>query len=69
MSENIGNSTRSLHADDVLNVVTDVAPPMHLSTTFRYPDDPEALVPFADLGDVCTFLHRPRVPNSNSKSL
>ena len=60
MSENIGNATRSLHADDVLNVVTDVAPPMHLSTTFRYPDDPEASVPYADLGDVrCIPLFLP----------
>ncbi|KAJ5128287.1 trans-sulfuration enzyme [Penicillium atrosanguineum] len=43
-----GISTLSLHADDALNVVTDVAPPMHLATTFRYPDDPAALVPAAD---------------------
>lgn len=40
-----GASTRALHADDVLNVVTDVAPPLHLSTTFRYPDNPDELVP------------------------
>ncbi|KAJ6104071.1 trans-sulfuration enzyme [Penicillium sp. IBT 18751x] len=43
-----GISTLSLHADDALNVVTDVAPPMHLATTFRYPDDPAALIPAAD---------------------
>lgn len=49
MSHNIGTSTRSLHADDVLNIVSDVAPPMHLSTTFRYSDDPSALVPAANL--------------------
>ena len=41
-SENSHPSTRALHADDYLNLVTDVAPPIHLSTTFRYPDDPEA---------------------------
>ncbi|KAJ5109466.1 trans-sulfuration enzyme [Penicillium angulare] len=51
MSGSVGNSTQSLHADDVLNVVSDVAPPMHLSTTFRYSKDPAALVPFADLSD------------------
>ncbi|KAJ5621886.1 trans-sulfuration enzyme [Penicillium herquei] len=51
MSDNIGTSTRSLHADDVLNVVSDVAPPMHLSTTFRYSNDPETLIPFADLSE------------------
>lgn len=53
MAHSIGTSTRSLHADDALNVVSDVAPPMHLSTTFRYSDDPSALVPVADLTSVC----------------
>ncbi|CAG7919512.1 unnamed protein product [Penicillium olsonii] len=43
-----GASTRSLHADDSLNVVTDVSPPIHLSTTFRYSNDPSKLVPAAD---------------------
>ncbi|OQE35140.1 hypothetical protein PENCOP_c014G06921 [Penicillium coprophilum] len=47
-NEAIGASTRSLHADDALNLVTDVAPPMHLSTTFRYSNDPTQLVPAAD---------------------
>ncbi|KAJ5734042.1 trans-sulfuration enzyme [Penicillium malachiteum] len=51
MSDSIGTSTRSLHADDVLNTVSDVAPPMHLSTTFRYSNDPETLIPFADLSE------------------
>lgn len=50
---NIGTSTSSLHADDALHVVTDVAPPLHLSTTFRYPENPEDLVPLADLTTVC----------------
>ncbi|KAJ5175640.1 uncharacterized protein N7482_001517 [Penicillium canariense] len=49
MSHSVGTSTRSLHADDLLNVVSDVAPPLHLSTTFRYSNDPEALVPAADV--------------------
>ena len=40
-----GAATRALHADDVVNVVTDVAPPLHLSTTYRYRKDPEELVP------------------------
>ena len=52
-STGMGTSTRSLHADDVLNVVADVAPPMHLSTTFRYSDDPSALVPAAENDFVC----------------
>ncbi|XRM47658.1 hypothetical protein ABZX51_010627 [Aspergillus tubingensis] len=41
-------STRALHADDHLNRVTDVAPPIHLSTTFRFPDNPEDLIPSVD---------------------
>lgn len=45
---NIHPSTRALHADDQLNLVTDVAPPIHLSTTFRYPNQPENLVPSED---------------------
>lgn len=36
-------STRSLHADDPLNSYTDVAPALHVSTTYRYNDDPEKL--------------------------
>lgn len=41
-------ATRALHADDPLNLVTDVAPPMHLSTTFRFPDELEKLIPSED---------------------
>ncbi|CRG91909.1 hypothetical protein PISL3812_08963 [Talaromyces islandicus] len=41
-------STRALHADDQLNLVTDIAPPIHLSTTFRYPDQPEKLIASED---------------------
>ena len=40
-------ATISVHADDVLNTrLTDVAPPIHVSTTFRYPSDPTQLRPF-----------------------
>ncbi|KAL4934142.1 putative transsulfuration enzyme family protein [Aspergillus undulatus] len=41
-------STKALHADDYLNLVTDVAPPIHLSTTFRFPKEPENLLPSQD---------------------
>ncbi|KAJ5553638.1 Pyridoxal phosphate-dependent transferase major region subdomain 2 [Penicillium frequentans] len=41
--QSIHPATQALHADDRLNLVTDVAPPIHLSTTFRYPDDPNEL--------------------------
>jgi cystathionine beta-lyase len=50
--QEIGASTRSLHADDALNVVADVAPPLHVATTFRYSDDPNKLTPVADLSGV-----------------
>ncbi|KAI2086542.1 hypothetical protein LOZ36_003252 [Ophidiomyces ophidiicola] len=39
-------ATIAIHADDPLNVVTDVAPPLHVSTTFRYSDNPDDLLPF-----------------------
>ncbi|KKZ66616.1 hypothetical protein EMCG_07730 [[Emmonsia] crescens] len=49
LSDNILHpSTRALHADDALNLVADVAPPIHLSTTFRFPNDPEQLIPSED---------------------
>ncbi|KAA8646216.1 hypothetical protein EYZ11_001487 [Aspergillus tanneri] len=47
-SANSHPSTRALHADDPLHLVTDVAPPIHLSTTFRFPSNPEDLVPSVD---------------------
>lgn len=46
--EKAGPSTLALHADDELNIVRDVAPPLHLSTTFRYSNNPEDLIPWAD---------------------
>ena len=43
-------STLGIHGDDPINSATDVAPPLHVSTTFRYPNDPSLLKPVADLG-------------------
>lgn len=43
---NLEPATLALHADDPLNAVEDVAPPIHVSTTYRYPKDPEKLIPF-----------------------
>ncbi|KAL6856716.1 cystathionine beta-lyase/cystathionine gamma-synthase [Trichoderma novae-zelandiae] len=37
--------TLALHADNELDVGNDVAPPLHPSSTFRFPSDPEQLVP------------------------
>jgi hypothetical protein len=41
-------SSQTIHADDFLNQGQDVAPPLHVSTTFRYNKDPNVLVPWAE---------------------
>ena len=38
-------STKAIHADDFLNVNQDVAPALHVSTTFRYSKNPDKLIP------------------------
>lgn len=61
-------STLAIHADDRLNTVTDVAPPIHLSTTFRYAHDPEALIPKhdeeTDLDNITHVYSRLSGPNT-----
>lgn len=37
-------ATRAIHSDDGIAAHRAVAPAMHVSTTFRYNDDPEQLV-------------------------
>ncbi|KAL8943187.1 MAG: hypothetical protein Q9216_001241 [Gyalolechia sp. 2 TL-2023] len=49
--------TRAIHADDSLNTARDVAPPLHVSTTFRYDNDPNALVPVSDAANHNTEAH------------
>ena len=39
----LSTSTKSVHGDDVLNYIDDVAPPIHVAATFRYPRDPDLL--------------------------
>lgn len=39
-------ATLALHADEALRLVDDIAPPIHVSTTYKYPDDPDKLRPF-----------------------
>ena len=41
--ESLDPSTQALHADDHLNHSTDVAPPIHVATIFRYSANPEQL--------------------------
>jgi hypothetical protein len=46
--ENYSLSTLAIHADDPLNLVDDVAPPLHVSTIFRYARNPDELVTASD---------------------
>lgn len=56
-------STLAIHADDHLNQTTDVAPPIHLSTTYRYPSSPSALAPVpADTDPSAAALLSPTAP-------
>jgi hypothetical protein len=41
--EGLSLASRLIHADDHISVHRAVAPAMHVSTTFRYNDDPELL--------------------------
>lgn len=38
-------ATQAIHADDPLNILDDVAPAIHVSTTFRYDSNPDRLFP------------------------
>lgn len=49
LAETYAPATQALHADRHLDVTSDVAPPLHVSTNFRYASDPDALVPLAEL--------------------
>ncbi|KAF4444175.1 cystathionine beta-lyase [Fusarium austroafricanum] len=57
----LSTATQAIHADDVLNNVDDVAPPIHVATTFRYPRAPELMrehherpeYPVLDVGEHC----------------
>jgi hypothetical protein len=40
--------TRAIHADDYVNSYADVAPALHVSTTFRYSQDADKLDPVDD---------------------
>ncbi|KAK8126796.1 Cys/Met metabolism PLP-dependent enzyme [Apiospora kogelbergensis] len=44
--QHLSLSAQTIHADDFLNSHQAVAPPMHVSTTFRYSDNPEELSPW-----------------------
>ncbi|BFZ63680.1 hypothetical protein YB2330_004812 [Saitoella coloradoensis] len=58
-SQQLSLSTRAIHGDDKVNVVTDVAPPLHVSTTYRYPRNPSDLIPVS--GDETPSTTEPHV--------
>ncbi|KAF2454722.1 hypothetical protein BDY21DRAFT_352562 [Lineolata rhizophorae] len=47
-------STLAIHADDEINTYNDVAPALHVSTTFRYASNPDELEP-VDIPVCCSF--------------
>ncbi|KAK7748411.1 hypothetical protein SLS62_008567 [Diatrype stigma] len=47
--QHLSLSARTVHADDYLNSHQSVAPPMHVSTTFRYNRDPDLLAPWLNI--------------------
>ncbi|OCK83968.1 cystathionine gamma-synthase-like protein [Lepidopterella palustris CBS 459.81] len=56
-------ATLAIHADDHTNITTDVAPAIHLSTTFRYPRNPLDLAPVpASDEEITTKLLGPSAP-------
>ncbi|KAJ4985120.1 cystathionine gamma-synthase (Cys/Met metabolism PLP-dependent enzyme) [Stagonosporopsis vannaccii] len=66
-------ATHAIHADDRTNILTDVAPPIHTSTTFRYPRDPSKLVPIppeeGEVIDLSTPLVYSRLASANINRL
>ncbi|KAF2032763.1 PLP-dependent transferase [Setomelanomma holmii] len=65
-------ATYGIHADNRINALTDVAPPIHTSTTFRYPRNPDELQPVPEDGefpDLSTPLVYSRLANANINRL
>lgn len=48
-NERLGMAAHALHADDHLHVSTDISPPLHVSTNFRYASNPAELITARDL--------------------
>jgi cystathionine gamma-synthase len=65
-------STHATHADSRMNLTTDVVPPIHTATTFRYPENPDDYKPAPHDGeylDLSTPLVYSRLTNSNINRL
>ena len=52
LAKTYGPATQAIHADDHLNIIEDVAPPLHVATTFRYASNPDHLRPTTEANDV-----------------
>ncbi|KAK4170396.1 pyridoxal phosphate-dependent transferase [Cladorrhinum sp. PSN259] len=67
-SKELSLASRSVHADDYINNHQAVAPPMHVSTTFRYSDDPDKLVAWENINPNAPYdshvYSRDSAPNS-----
>ncbi|KAJ4290152.1 hypothetical protein N0V88_006661 [Collariella sp. IMI 366227] len=60
-------ASRSVHADDYTNTHPAVAPAMSVSTTFRYSENPDVLVPASDLDPTASddlYYSREKSPNT-----
>ncbi|KAL2129785.1 hypothetical protein VTI74DRAFT_7299 [Chaetomium olivicolor] len=68
LGRQLSMATCSVHADDYTNTHPAVAPPMHVSTTFRYSENPDELVPWSDIdptvADDSFIYSREKSPNT-----
>ena len=72
MSAPFHPATYGIHADDRINITTDVAPPIHTSTTFRYPNNHDDLQPVpkdVEFLDLQTPLVYSRLASANINRL
>ncbi|KAJ4299842.1 hypothetical protein N0V90_005088 [Kalmusia sp. IMI 367209] len=73
MTRSISAATAAIHADDRVNILTDVAPAIHTSTTFRYPRNAADLQPVpasaGEVVDLQTPLIYSRLASSNINRL
>ncbi|KAF9690711.1 hypothetical protein EKO04_011352 [Ascochyta lentis] len=73
MAPTLHPATHGIHADNRTNVLTDIAPPIHTSTTFRYPRDPTLLQPVSpeegEVIDLSTPLIYSRLASANINRL
>lgn len=65
-----GISTNSIHASDEIHGVRDIMPPINVSTTYKYADNPDDLVKWSDLpedGSIIGNIFYSRLSHPNSE--